>query len=119
MAAAAAGPQPGRPVNQAGDRPRIQQNKHKDTLLATQGLVFFGTPHNGAKDPVVNIGHSAANIALKLGIKDGNNIIDAIKSGTLFSDLMSELYRQRLLDYPIVSFWGAFDSVSSMVLSLH
>jgi hypothetical protein len=85
--------------------------KYEDIKDATQGLAFFATPHDGGKQSLVNIGKIAAKIALELGFQKGDNILETLKSGSMFSDLMHEHWRHRLLEYPIVSFWGALDTV--------
>ncbi|KAI8721955.1 NACHT domain-containing protein [Fusarium sp. LHS14.1] len=85
--------------------------KYEDIKDVTQGLAFFATPHDGGKQSLVNIGKIAAKIALELGFQRGDNILETLKSGSMFSDLMHEHWRHRLLQYPIVSFWGAFDTV--------
>ncbi len=90
--------------------------KYQDIKLATQGVVFFATPHNGGRGSVVSIRQTAAKIAISLGIKKGDNILEALEEGSMFSDLMDEQWKHRLLDYPIVFFWGAFDRVSRIPL---
>ncbi|KAM0439935.1 hypothetical protein ACHAPT_001034 [Fusarium lateritium] len=69
-------------------------DKYQDIKLATQGLAFFATPHDGGKQ------------SLK-----GDNILEALKEGSMFSDLMHEHWKHRLLEYPIVSFWGTLDMI--------
>ncbi|KAL2689915.1 hypothetical protein Neosp_003979 [[Neocosmospora] mangrovei] len=90
--------------------------KYEDIKLATQGLAFFATPHDGGKQSLVNIGQIAAKIALNLGFQKGDNILETLKEGSMFSDLMHEHWKQRLLEYPIVSFWGALDTLSEVSL---
>ncbi|RSL38692.1 hypothetical protein CEP53_014656 [Fusarium sp. AF-6] len=85
--------------------------KYEDIKDATQGLAFFATPHDGGKQSLVKIGKIATKIALELGFQKGDNILETLKSGSMFSDLMHEHWRHRLLEYPIVSFWGALDTV--------
>ncbi|KAK7421105.1 hypothetical protein QQZ08_010109 [Neonectria magnoliae] len=70
--------------------------KYHDIKAATQGLA---------------IGEIAAKIALSLGFQKGDNILDTLDKGSMFSDLMQEHWKQRLLEYPIVSFWGTLDNV--------
>ncbi|KGO70255.1 Tetratricopeptide-like helical [Penicillium italicum] len=86
--------------------PRLRSVKE-----ATNGIAFFGTPHTGGDDKLVLLGDIAANIALKLGFQRGNNIIETLKTGSLFSDLLRDQWRHQLLEYNIVSFWGAYDKV--------
>ncbi|RMJ16727.1 hypothetical protein CDV36_003631 [Fusarium kuroshium] len=85
--------------------------KYQDIKLATQGLAFFATPHDGGRQSLVNIGQIAAKIALNLGFQRGDNILETLREGSMFSDLMHEHWKQRLLEYPIVSFWGTLDNI--------
>jgi Lysophospholipase len=85
---------------------------YSDIKMATKGLAFFATPHYGGRASLVRIGEVAAKIAKGLGFRKGDNIIHVLKDGTLFTNLVDELWKQRLLDYPIVSFWGSRDDVS-------
>ena len=89
----------------------FNNEKYEDIRMATQGLVFFATPHNGARGSLVSIGKAAAKITSSLGAREGDNIVEIMNKDSMFSDLVNDLYRQRLLDYPIVSFWGTFDKV--------
>lgn len=51
-------------------------------------------------------------IATAAGFQKGDNVIETLKKGSIFQDIMEEHSRHQLLQYHIVSFWGAFDSVS-------
>ncbi|KAG5804038.1 hypothetical protein H9Q74_011112 [Fusarium xylarioides] len=85
--------------------------KYKTVKLATQGLVFFATPHKGGRQGLVNLGQVASAIARNLGFEKGDNIIDTLEKEGMFSQLMGELWRHRLLEYPIISFWGEYDKI--------
>ncbi|KAI1392353.1 uncharacterized protein F4822DRAFT_436211 [Hypoxylon trugodes] len=76
---------------------------------ATWGLAFFATPHNGGDWKLVSLGGIATKIAGALGFRKGDNIIEVLKTGSMFSDIMQEHWRHRLLDYSILSFWGSLD----------
>ena len=39
-------------------------------------------------------------------------MLETLKEGSIFTDVMHEHWRHQLFKYDIVSFWGAFDSVS-------
>ncbi|KAJ4326183.1 hypothetical protein N0V84_003234 [Fusarium piperis] len=84
---------------------------HADIKDSTQGLAFFATPHDGGKQSLVNLGKITAKIARELGFQKGDNILETLKSGSMFSDLMHEHWRHRLLEHPIVSFWGTLDTI--------
>ncbi|SPO06474.1 uncharacterized protein DNG_09164 [Cephalotrichum gorgonifer] len=86
-------------------------NNRKYTRIkdATTGLAFFATPHNGSDHALVSLGSTAATIASTLGFQKGDDVIETLKSGSIFSDIMQNHWRQQLLQYDIVSFWGALD----------
>lgn len=83
------------------------QNNPKYTPIknAASGLAFFATPHSG------EVGMLAAKMATAVGFKKGNNVVKVLKNGTMFPDSMDEAWRHQVLDYNIVSFWGASDNV--------
>ncbi|KAK5652162.1 hypothetical protein OQA88_10804 [Cercophora sp. LCS_1] len=85
--------------------------KYAPIKSATRGIAFFATPHNGGNRMLVGIGGIAARIATDLGFQKGDNIIEMLRDGSLFSDMMQELWRQQLLTYNIVTFWGALDGI--------
>jgi predicted alpha/beta hydrolase len=86
--------------------------KYASIKNATAGLVFFATPHNGGDWKLVSLGNIAAMIATTVGFQKGDNVIEVLKSGSMFSDIMHEHWRHRLLEYNIISFWGGEDNVS-------
>src|SRR5207248_897387 len=79
---------------------------------ATTGLAFFATPHNGGDWKLVSLGGIAAKIATTAGFQKGDDVLETLKAGSIFSDIMQEHWRHQLLKYNIISFWGALDSVS-------
>ncbi|KAH8591174.1 hypothetical protein B0O99DRAFT_744603 [Bisporella sp. PMI_857] len=85
----------------------------KYTLIkdATTGLAFFATPHSGGDWLVVSLGGVAAKIATAIGFQKGDDVLETLKKGSIFSDIMREHWRHQLLKYNIVSFWGALDSI--------
>lgn len=85
---------------------------------ATRGLAFFATPHNGGDWKLLSLGTVAAKIALATGFQQGDDVLETLKHGSIFSDLMDELFRQQLMEYNIISFWGAFDDVSRISTDL-
>ena len=48
----------------------------------------------------------------------GSDIAETLEKGSLFSDLLSEHWRQQLLLYCIVSFWEGKDDVRTPRLTL-
>ena len=85
--------------------------KYTPIKAATSGLAFFATPHNGGDSKLVNLGTLASKIATTAGFQKGDDIMEVLKSGSMFSDIMQEHWRHQLLEYDIVSFWGALDNV--------
>lgn len=88
-----------------------QNNKYKSIQAATKGLAFFATPHYGGKDMYLILGGAAVKIAMAMGFQKGDNVLETLKSGSIFSDLMHEHWRHQLPHYEIVSFWGDRDDV--------
>jgi triacylglycerol esterase/lipase EstA (alpha/beta hydrolase family) len=86
--------------------------KHTATKDATTGLAFFATPHHGAEKLVLSLGGLAAKIALAAGFQKGDNVLETLKEGSIFSDIMQEHWRHQLEKYQIVSFWGRLDNAS-------
>jgi hypothetical protein len=75
--------------------------------------MFFGTPHDGGDRTLVALGAAAARVASKLHVQPSNDIIEVLKSGSMFSDILGEHWRQQLLNYNIVSFWEGVGDVSA------
>ncbi|KAI1317289.1 hypothetical protein F5Y16DRAFT_153371 [Xylariaceae sp. FL0255] len=88
--------------------------KHTVTRTATSGLAFFATPHNGGDGVLVSLGGLAAKVAIAAGFQKGDDVLETLKSGSMFSDIMQEHWRHQLLHYDIISFWGGKDSVVPM-----
>jgi triacylglycerol esterase/lipase EstA (alpha/beta hydrolase family) len=92
-------------------------NAHNNPMYAsikdaTKGLAFFATPHNGGDQTLVSLGGVASKIATTIGFKKGGDVVETLKKGSIFSEILQDLWRQQLLHYDIVSFWGAFDKVT-------
>ena len=79
---------------------------------ATTGLAFFATPHHGGDWMLVSLGGIVAKIATTVGFQKGDDVLETLKKGSIFSDIMQEHWRHQLLKYDIISFWGALDNVS-------
>jgi hypothetical protein len=87
-------------------------SKYSSIKNATSGLAFFATPHHGGDWLLVSLGGVAAKIATAAGFQKGDDVLKTLKSGSMFSDIMQEHWRHQLLNYDIISFWGAQDGVS-------
>jgi hypothetical protein len=88
--------------------------KYSPTKDATIGLAFFATPHRGGDRMLVSLGGVAAKIATTVGFQKGDDVLETLKKGSIFSDITEEHWRHQLLKYDIISFWGALDSVGGL-----
>lgn len=59
----------------------------------------------------MGLGTIAARIATALHLQPQNHIVETLKSGSLFTDLLKEHWRHQLESYQIVSFWEGLGSV--------
>lgn len=94
---------------------RMSQNCPSTTLtevLLRTGLVFFGTPHAGGNDGLVALGSLAARIAQSIHLQPSSDIVETLKKGSLFTDVLAEHWRQQLESYLIISFWEGIGDVS-------
>jgi triacylglycerol esterase/lipase EstA (alpha/beta hydrolase family) len=55
---------------------------------ATTGLAFFATPHNGGDRMLVRLGGMVAKIATALGFQKGDDVLETLKSGSIFSEII-------------------------------
>ncbi|KAJ5135003.1 uncharacterized protein N7515_004281 [Penicillium bovifimosum] len=77
--------------------------KYTAIRSATYGLVFFGTPHRGAK--AVELGKIAARVARFVSKGHASNdLLDCLEHNSLFTRQMSDRFRHQLEDYRVVSF---------------
>jgi hypothetical protein len=76
--------------------------------------VFFGTPHEGGNKSLVRLGATAACVASWLGFKSEDSIVEVLKEGSLFSDVLKQSFRHQLESYKMVSFWEAEGNVSTL-----
>ena len=78
---------------------------YKLIRTSTTGLAFFGTPHDGGNKILVLLGSAAARVASFVHLQASNDVIEILKSGSLFADLLGEQWRHQLESYQLVSFW--------------
>ncbi|OQD97009.1 hypothetical protein PENVUL_c086G00495 [Penicillium vulpinum] len=77
--------------------------KYTSIRSATYGLVFFGTPHRGAK--AVELGKIAARVARFVSKGHASNdLLDCLEHNSLFTRQMTDRFRHQLEDYRVVSF---------------
>ena len=89
-----------------------------DLLAIRTGLAFFGTPHEGGDERLITLGEAAARIASALHVQPSNDLIETLKQGSLFSDLLAEQWRHHLESYQLVSFWEGIGDVGIYADSL-
>jgi hypothetical protein len=71
-------------------------NAHNNTKYtpikdATKGLVFFATPHRGGNWMMVSLGGVATKIATFMGFQKGDDVLETLKDGNIFSEIMQEI----------------------------
>ncbi|KAG0153596.1 hypothetical protein PDIDSM_2250 [Penicillium digitatum] len=77
--------------------------KYTSIRSATSGLVFFGTPHRGAK--AVELGKIASRVARFVSKGHASNdLLDCLEHNSLFTRQMTDRFRHQLEDYRVVSF---------------
>ncbi|KAI3261316.1 hypothetical protein DTO003C3_9931 [Penicillium roqueforti] len=77
--------------------------KYTSIRSATSGLVFFGTPHRGAK--AVELGKIAARVARFVSKGHASNdLLNCLEFNSLFTRQMTDRFRHQLEDYRVVSF---------------
>lgn len=64
------------------------------------------------------MGGIAAVIATGMGFQKGDDILETLKDGSIFTEILQEHWRHQLENYNIVSFWGSLDNVSVLVHDL-
>ena len=89
-----------------------------DLLAIRTGLAFFGTPHEGGDERLVALGAAAARIASALHMQPSNDLIETLKKGSLFSDLLAEQWRHHLESYQLVSFWEGIGDVGVHIVQV-
>jgi len=75
---------------------------------STYGLVFFGTPHRGGNAGLVGLGDLSIRIAQGLFRNPPNDMMDALRGGSMFEDVLQENWRHQLTHYKIVSFYEKY-----------
>ncbi|KAL2865726.1 LipA and NB-ARC domain protein [Aspergillus lucknowensis] len=80
-----------------------EDRKYTSIRTDTCGLVFFGTPHRGAKG--VELGKIAANVAKFISKGHAkNDLLQCLEENSFFTKQMSSRFSHQLEDYQVVSF---------------
>lgn len=80
-----------------------QTRAYEQLLQSIYGLVFFGTPHGGGNN--ASLGEIAAGVARVLLRTKKNDYLDALKKNSFFAEALRNDFRNRLDDFPIVTFY--------------
>jgi hypothetical protein len=78
-------------------------DKYASIRIATHGLIFFATPHQGGE--YAKLGDIAAKIVRKVCQNPTNSFMEALKKDSLFADSNSKDFRNLLEDYYVLSFF--------------
>lgn len=70
---------------------------------STAGLVFFGTPHNGADKAAVL--KSVANIFSALSGQPRNALLQTLKKGSFINEMITEDFNPQSADYEANAYW--------------
>jgi hypothetical protein len=71
--------------------------------IATYGIAFFGTPHQGGNN--ATLGKVMSNVARAVLRTPKNNFLEALQKDSTFADTLSQNFRHLLEDYYILSFY--------------
>jgi hypothetical protein len=77
-------------------------NTYKSIQLATYGIVFFATPHQGGN--YAKLGDIAAKIARRCLRNEDNSFMEALKKDSLFGEELIENFRHQIEDFYVLSF---------------
>lgn len=93
---------------------------YEDISRSTYGLVFFGTPHRGGNH--AGLGDELARVVRALAGRPANTYMKALKADSIFSENLTDDFRQLLEQYRVLSFYetrplGRFGIVSACEFS--
>ena len=92
---------------------------YRDIQEATYGLVFFGTPHGGPGDGwQITFGKAAVRIAQSLPGRTSNDIMEALRQGSLFSHTLQNQWRHQLDHYQILTFYEGIGDVKAFMTAV-
>ncbi|EXF76156.1 hypothetical protein CFIO01_03549 [Colletotrichum fioriniae PJ7] len=87
-----------------------QYNPIKDY---TRGLAFFATPHRGGNEKLVSYGAKCARVIDFVTNSHRNDLMHAVTSGSLYSDMLQENWKHQLNNYRIYSFYEGIGNIVS------
>ena len=90
------------------------------TDCVSYGLIFFGTPHGGTGDGWrVVFGKATVKIAQSIPGRTENDIMEALRNGSVFSHELQSQWRHQLDHYQIVTFYEGIGDVRDFINSCH
>jgi hypothetical protein len=92
--------------------------RYASIKAATSGLAFFATPHKGGNKRLVGLGKMASRFATSTGLQQGDDVIEVLRKGGMFSSIMEDHWRHLVDSYHIVTFWGGLDTVRMQTTGL-
>ena len=94
----------------------LTNRRYNDIQKATYGLIFFGTPHGGSGSGwQIMVGKSVVRIAQSVRGRGQDDIMEALKQGSLFSDSLQNQWRHQLDHYKIVTFYEGKGDVKPFI----
>lgn len=87
------------------------QNNQRIAKHARRSLTFFGTTSWWRKKSLVTFGSACARILTALSTNPSNDNMEVLRSGSLFSDILQEVWRHQLGSYRIISFYEGIGEV--------
>jgi hypothetical protein len=88
-------------------------------FLYRRCLMFFGTPHGGANNMMVQSGQLAAKIARTLMGTSSTDLFKALKEDTVFSEQLKTYFRNQHEKYQILSFYERHSNVGAELLQVY
>lgn len=74
--------------------------------------MFFATPHLGGQETLVGFGQIFARIVRIVTMSPSNDRLDAVRSGTVFSDILREHWKEQMTNYRVYSYHEGEGQVS-------
>jgi hypothetical protein len=93
-----------------------------ETYFIRHGLIFFGVPHAGGDHAAVRLGTLATKIAQTVLPGASKDIMETLKDGSMYTDILKAMFRNHLERFDIVSFYERREQasvVSSPVIALY
>ncbi|KAI3317822.1 hypothetical protein HD806DRAFT_513843 [Xylariaceae sp. AK1471] len=95
-------------------------SQYGNIKASTRGIAFFGTPHGGGNETLVAIGKTFSRLVNAFSGSAVNDLMEALSSGSTYSNILKEQWKHQMTNYKIVSFYENGDIVprKSAILDL-